>query len=308
MRQTSVAMASAALVAVLLTGCAGPEFQATAAKAQPIAEKLRAAFNLDGYSPGAVDGGYWGPDSGGDPNFGFTAVHKSDKIDAPAQCALVTDYFFSLSSSKPVTNSGQHINRDQATAACIGELLSEYMSGFTLTGTYEKAPVTIHFSADKVGLPGETTSEPVSYELNIATIFEQGTSGLAGCPECLMVDPIDPGLSKYLNTVQDFRVKKGVELLTPELILESGAVAKTATSTMTPVADSDGKVTRLKVEYSNQSGLMPQCYSLLPWNKKYWGIDDPGSPRPLMFMASLDNLNSFGQFVSNSDCVNDQVN
>ena len=301
-------MALAAATALTLSGCAGPEFAATQAKSKPIVEKLYAEFDLAGYTVGPIDGGHWGPDSGGDPNYWFSATHTTDHIEAAEQCKIFVDYAFKLSPSSIIDNTGQKVSQKQASADCTGELLSAYMSGYSIHASFEKTPVLLSISADRIGLAGEKTSVPTHYTVNVSTEIVEGTSGIAGCPECLMEEKLEPTLSAYLNTLQDYRAKNGFEFFDEKKLSEAGAIAQTAKAQMTPIADADGLIRRVGVHFTNGSMLLDQCYSLMPWDARYWGIDDPGSPRPLMAMAKLADLHSFGQYVMSSDCVKDPQN
>lgn len=295
--------AAATLTAISLTACAGPAFDATKAKSTPIVQALYDSFDLAGYTKSPIGGGHWGIDSGGDPNMNFTATYTTNKIDAVAQCEAVDAYVRSISSSQ-----GSVIQQKRAIPNCIAELKSYYSSngGFMWHAKYKGAPVLVQLDKSQYGYEGEPVTESVKYTITVMTVFTQGTSGLADCPECLMQEPDDRNLVRYLNGLEDYRNAKGFDFFTAKTIADSGVVGKTSTTTMTPVADEQGRFTRLKVEWAN-GRMNVRCYSLLPWSKKLWGIDDPGAPRPMMTRHTLTDLVSFGQYMYDSDCVVDDV-
>ena len=298
-----LAISAAAALALGTAGCAGPAFEATKAKSKPIVQKLYDDFKLAGYKKGNIGGGGWSPDGGGDPNFYFEATLTTDRISARAQCEAVSAYVDSISSA-PLPA----VQEKRGVPNCIAELLSAYSTngGYSWTGTFDKAPLLVMLDKTQYGDEGEVTDKPVIYKLTVSTNFIEGASGLAGCPECFMQEPEDRNLVRYLNDLQNYRLAQGFDYFTEKTIEAAGVEGKTSTTTMTPVADPAGKLTRLKVEWA--SGRMNvRCYSLMPWSEKVWGMPDPGSPRPMMLRLKLEDLKSFGQYMFDSDCVVDDV-
>lgn len=286
-------------MSLALTGCAGPAFDATKAKSTPIVQQLHDKFSLAGYKTSSLKGGGWSPDGGGNPNRYFVATLTSDKIQATEQCTAVDAYV------RKTLTSVREAEPGQAIPTCIGDLLSDTQAngGFSWLGKFQGSPVSVVLGSDRNGLPGEIIAESVHYKVVIGTDFTEGVSGADGCPECLQPDPVELLPDKYLDAIQDYRAAHHFDYFTEKSAALSGEFGSKGKISLTPIKNADGQYTKLSVHW-NVDGPLDRCYSLKPWKKQYWGIDDPGKPRPLMWMNKLSELNSFGQFITDSDCVN----
>lgn len=293
-------LAAFSATCVALTGCSSPEFEATKAKSTPIVQELHDKFQLAGYKKSEVKGGQWEIDGPSDPNLFFDAVYSGTSSDAKTQCQNGADYARSIIRGKITYFPQSFLSDARAVDACIAEMLSDLVDngGFGWKGSYNASPISIQLGfAD----PGETR-----YKIEVSTNF----AGATECVSCESIEPLDANVQAYLDNIQDYRIKHGLRNLTAKDIQKSGAVATTETAIMTPIADSTGNLNLLHIKYlttANKGALEDQCYSLKPWSKKIWEIDDPGKPRPFMNKQSLSSLQTFGQFVYNSDCRKDNL-
>lgn len=274
------------VMAITLSGCAGPKFTANADRSSEVVQDLKQRFDLAGFAAGQVIEGSYNFETGGNPNAYFRAnVNKGMPIEDA--CLAVHSYALRLSKTSLDFFPRTDMKEDHAVVGCIADHLDQYTDGFRWNGTLETGEP---FKLILYPFDGKT--------LEVSTNFQDGGANEQDMGMELM--PENPIVTNFIDGLQTYRVKNGINLYTKQSLAAAGLVTESETLRIVPVEDDDNFIRKFAVIYSDNT--LSRCFSAMPWDKEIWGIPDPGPSYPTYSVGSADKLNNFGSYLVDSDC------